>query len=61
MEEIAQGLTRASLLRDNGSEDDDDKEEPELDENMLLRPVKITSMTVLENYSPETATVSDEL
>mmetsp|Transcript_415 Transcript_415/g.673 ORF Transcript_415/g.673 Transcript_415/m.673 type:complete len:589 (-) Transcript_415:163-1929(-) len=51
VDEIAQGLTRASLPKDD-SGDEDDVEGVDLDENMLLRPVKIASVTILENYSP---------
>ena len=56
--EIAKGLTRGSLPKDDESEN-------ELDDSILLRPIKIASMTILENYNPdgmpETTTANDEL
>jgi len=51
VDEIARSLTRASLPKDD-LDDEDDMERVDLDENMLLRPVKIASVTILENYSP---------
>eukprot|EP00584_Thalassiosira_punctigera_P008648 CAMPEP_0172539242 /NCGR_PEP_ID=MMETSP1067-20121228/10481_1 /TAXON_ID=265564 ORGANISM="Thalassiosira punctigera, Strain Tpunct2005C2" /NCGR_SAMPLE_ID=MMETSP1067 /ASSEMBLY_ACC=CAM_ASM_000444 /LENGTH=258 /DNA_ID=CAMNT_0013324889 /DNA_START=68 /DNA_END=844 /DNA_ORIENTATION=- len=53
-DEIARGMTRASLRRRRSEDDDDDSEEedgPGL-ENTLLRPVRIASVTILENYDP---------
>lgn len=49
VDKIARGMTRASLPRDDESEDSDDA----LDKNILLRPVMITSATILENYSSD--------
>ena len=46
MDEIAKGLTMASSPKD-----DDEEEEGWLDGNMLLRPVKIASVTILQNYT----------
>jgi len=54
--EIAKGLTRGSLPKDDESEN-------ELDDSILLRPIKIASMTILENYNPgmPETTANDEL
>ena len=49
MDEIAKGLTMASSPKD-----DDEEEEGWLDGNMLLRPVKIASVTILQNSTPDT-------
>eukprot|EP00579_Thalassiosira_antarctica_P000174 CAMPEP_0201866438 /NCGR_PEP_ID=MMETSP0902-20130614/1032_1 /ASSEMBLY_ACC=CAM_ASM_000551 /TAXON_ID=420261 /ORGANISM="Thalassiosira antarctica, Strain CCMP982" /LENGTH=544 /DNA_ID=CAMNT_0048391417 /DNA_START=110 /DNA_END=1744 /DNA_ORIENTATION=- len=53
VDDIAEGMTRASLPKEESEEGEEGEEEPELDENMLLRPVKIASVSILENYSIE--------
>ena len=54
VDEIAKGMTRASLPRD---EDDEDggEDSVQLDENILLRPVKIASVAILKDYNPDDA------
>lgn len=49
VDEMAKGMTRASLPREENSEEEDTVE---LDEHMLLRPMRISSMTILEDYNP---------
>jgi len=54
VDEMAQGMTRASLERDEEESGDDDEDwMTELDENILLTPIKIASMAILEHYSPD--------
>lgn len=50
VDEISRGLTRASLPK---KEEDEMGDGVRLDENMLLSPVKIASVTILQNYSPD--------
>lgn len=66
VDEIAKGLTRASLPKKEEAEEDFKEEDAEgtveLDENILLMPVKITSMTILKDYSQEgKGSTTDEL
>eukprot|EP00571_Detonula_confervacea_P009601 CAMPEP_0172316588 /NCGR_PEP_ID=MMETSP1058-20130122/28750_1 /TAXON_ID=83371 /ORGANISM="Detonula confervacea, Strain CCMP 353" /LENGTH=465 /DNA_ID=CAMNT_0013030929 /DNA_START=210 /DNA_END=1607 /DNA_ORIENTATION=+ len=49
VDEIAKGLTRASLPK----EEEEEQAVVRLDDNMLLSPVKIASVTILQNYSPD--------
>jgi len=55
IDEIAKGLTRASLP----DKEEQDGGAVQLDDNMLLSPVKIASVAILQNYSPHD-TVSNE-
>ncbi|KAL7550744.1 hypothetical protein ACHAWF_013967 [Thalassiosira exigua] len=65
VDKIAEGLTRTSLLQEGESE----KENREsgglkLDSNMLLRPVRIGSVTILKDFSPgekRRSSTTDEL
>ena len=49
VKEIAKGMTRASLPKDDAKSE----EGYQLDDNLLLRPVRIASMSILENYDPD--------
>ena len=50
--EIAKGMTRASLPKDEESYN-------ELDDSILLRPVKISSVTILQDYDPDAKSPED--
>ena len=50
--EIAKGMTRASLPKDDESYN-------ELDDSILLRPVKISSVTILKDYNPDAKSPED--
>ncbi|KAL9190071.1 hypothetical protein ACHAXT_007282 [Thalassiosira profunda] len=63
VDELAKGLTRASLPKEDESEAEED-ESDELYEHILLRPVHIASMTILKDYAPDgegKGAASDEL
>mmetsp|Transcript_25920 Transcript_25920/g.62242 ORF Transcript_25920/g.62242 Transcript_25920/m.62242 type:complete len:559 (+) Transcript_25920:104-1780(+) len=51
VDEIAKGMTRASLPREEEGELDDTAFS--LDDNMLLRPVRIASVKFLKDYNPD--------
>lgn len=59
VDEIAKGMTRTSLKPDEkyaeeeyDDEDDEENEIRTLDENILLRPVRIVSVNILKDYTP---------
>ena len=51
VDKIARGKTRALLLK--GNDDGEGGGVRRLDDNILLRPVKIISMAILEDYDPK--------
>lgn len=58
IDEISKGTTRRSLQTESDDEEEDDA--VELDENILLRPVKIATVSILKDYTPEPITEKEE-
>ena len=58
IDEISKGTTRRSLQTESDDEEEDDA--VELDENILLRPVKIATVSILKDYTPEPITEEEE-
>ncbi len=52
VDEIARGVTRARLPTGHDKEEDAGEVRSRLDDNILLRPVRIVSMTILVDYDP---------